>query len=362
MLQVKPAWMSAWQKKDSAPTTSHTQTVEDLEDEVEHLKKKLKSADNRYFSLAKRNAFLESCSAWGLSYRMQGTVSSYAYAQCRASLEMTCQSMFLPHPELGEIEVPRVEPILNLHQKIPVASSHDVLCGMLDEAGVLVKRHINIFYAVAECHVMTKLKDIKGIPLVYGVYHKYNNSFVVNKLISPDNPWLSLVDILSSKNVFLSLCVSMWQTFILAVADIVDNIHSKGYLHNNILAQNVILDMSTLETTGDIQPYLCGFSLACHIEDARPLADKHTKEFGQKINHLPAEVCIGKTAASFQSDIYCFGQLLRELECSAKRYGVSDVPFWKKVAELCHYCVCKPLSCTPHGEVWIRKLRTHFSE
>ncbi len=87
-----------------------------------------------------------------------------------------------------------------------------------------------------------------------------------------------------------------------------DQIHSMGYLHNNLVEENVVPSISD-----DACPYLVDFSLFCHSKDAIKVFHKHDAQFRSTILHLHPDVGFGKTPPSFASNIYCCRWLVMQL-------------------------------------------------
>lgn len=269
--------------------------------------------------------------------------TSSGYKQARASLDIARRSLSVPHPDLGDIEIPYVDCTLINCSKVPCSSRDLILCTMYENQSIIVKRRPSLFQTVSEYHVLFQLKQVLGIPEPLGIIYKYGESFVVMKVVDSCSQWTTLEDALCLK-AFSIMEPSMWKVILVRLWELLDAIHGMGYIHNNVTPSNVVL---SVQEDGDIMPYLVGFSLACHHNDVTHMSAKHSKSFHESIHHLPSDVIYGKMPVGFKSDIYCFGSILRKIHTKSLLLPQKD-DFWDSVSVLANHC-CKTVQNIPFG-------------
>lgn len=83
-------------------------------------------------------------------------------------------------------------------------------------------------------------------------------------------------------------------------------IHSKGIVHNAILADNVCLRAGCHQ----YESVLVGFSNSCRSDSAKKLTITQQELFKES-THLPYGVKTGKDLPTFRSDVFSYGHVVR---------------------------------------------------
>lgn len=306
--------------------------------------------ENKYRYAAQQASVSLLTKASAVTRAIEDKVSSYAYSQCRASLDASRKTVSIPHPELGEMEIPHINRPFTNCQKVPVPGKDLILQEVYNDVNVILKRCPTLYHAASECHALSKVKGGPGIPHVIGIHHSYNESFVVTQCIPSDFEFISLQDAMYGE-AFSLIKVSEWQNLLHKLWQAIDFLHSRGYIHNNLVAANVVISVQKDE----LVPYLSGFSLMCHIKDAIKIFPKHDQNFAKVIGHLHQDVYFGKVTPSFSSDIFCFGQLLGQLHrafilLKEKTALPNEQGFWENIRLLASSCSGRLVSDIPYGQ------------
>ena len=127
-----------------------------------------------------------------------------------------------------------------------------------------------------------------------------------------------------------------WVQFVLHVAEGVRAIHSKNVAHNDIKADNVLLDA----TDGSYFPIIADFGKACLLKDGQKLTVRAERQemHMKKYPHLAPDLVNGTTRQSTSTDIYSLGYVgvciekcmgvhqLSRINCSATQSNTRDRP------------------------------------
>ena len=356
--QTVPKWFSIWKRDCQKEEKVNKQP--DLERKIKWLEKEKRKLETKYIYAAQQGGIYKIRRAEELSRFMEDKVSAYAFSQARASLDGRRQTVSVPHPQLGEVEVPLINGNFYESLKAPVHSKDLILKSAYGEVEVFLKRRPTVCHAVAEYFALTKLSGSIGFPQIVGMHHAYSETFVVTKAIPTDCEFVTLRDAMYGE-VFKHLTVIEWRNIMHGIWQRLDQIHSMGYLHNNLVAENVVLSISD-----HVCPYLVGFSLFCHSKDAIKVFHKHDAHFASTISHLHPDVRFGRTQPSFASDVYCYGQLLMQLHRAFVLLMDSTCPaetnlFWKRVHSLACLCVKHNPADIPCGRELASVVHKHFS-
>ncbi len=350
-LQNTPEWFRQWRKTSQKSRKFSEKSHDDLEAQVRWLEKERRSLQNKYVYAAQHASVATVHAASAVARAVEEKVSRYAYAQGRASFDANRGTVSVPHPELGDIDVPLVEGN-NFHESlnVPVTAKDLILQGECDgDQTVILKRKQSLFHAISEYHALTKLQDHQGFPKVLGIHHSYNESFVVTEMVPSDCHYVTLQDALYSE-AFECTTTVMWKSILFQLWELMDYIHSIGYIHNNIVCNNVILSVTDKVPS----PFLCGFSLFCHPTDAIKVFKMQKPEFAKLIGHFHPDVSNGMMPPCFANDVYCYGKVLQQVHRAFHifRYDSSskeDRQFWEKVEWLMTQCLHMNCTKVPYG-------------
>lgn len=283
ILQTAPSWFIEWSKKSQKAET--IEKTEDLERKLKYITKEYERMKTKYRFAAQQGSVSLVSRETAISRAIEDKVSSYAYAQGRASLESTRKTVAVPHPDIGDLEVPYIDgPFTNI-MKVPVQGKDLILEATKDGEAIILKRRSSLFHAVQEYHGLSQLKGTEGIPEVIGIHHSYCESFVLTKCIASECRHVTLQDAIYW-DAFQRVSTKQWRELLYNLYLVVDNIHSLGYIHNNLVASNIVLKVQE----ESVLPHLVGFSLLCHTKDAVKLFRKHDKEFAAAIKHFHPDV------------------------------------------------------------------------
>ena len=114
------------------------------------------------------------------------------------------------------------------------------------------------------------------------------------------------------------------------ICTILEHVHSKGYLHNDIKSNNIILEKKEEDS---YVPYLIYFGKS-HLINTEP-----QNAGRQKRPYLAPEVCNGELQST-ASDIYSVGYMLRSTFRQLQKEN------FKNVAEIVEKSTCKNIGLT----------------
>ena len=121
------------------------------------------------------------------------------------------------------------------------------------------------------------------------------------------------------------------------MAEALQHIHSRGYLHNDLKANNVVLEM---RCGSQYNPVIIDFGMSTRINARKPkkcLSPADQRMYRQTYPHITQEIVNGKGTSSTTSDVYLFTNLIEfvclkaELNLVAQRVllknlGLSEMP------------------------------------
>jgi serine/threonine protein kinase len=159
-------------------------------------------------------------------------------------------------------------------------------------------------------------------------------------------PYGSVLQFLGTKEQSLTLWraafkkklnIDQWLLVLDRVAEALQHIHSRGYLHNDLKANNVVLEM---RYGSRYNPVIIDFGKSTRINAPKPkkcLSPADQRMYRQTYPHIAPEIVSGKGTSSTASDVYSFANLIEfvrlkaELNLGAQRVllknlGLSEMP------------------------------------
>ena len=94
------------------------------------------------------------------------------------------------------------------------------------------------------------------------------------------------------------------------VAEALHHIHCKGYLHNDLKANNVVLER---RYGMQFNAVIIDFGKSTKIDSPAPkktLSKSEQKMYRQSCPHIASEIVSGQATASTASDVYSFGKFI----------------------------------------------------
>lgn len=176
---------------------------------------------------------------------------------------------------------------------------------------------IAVLKKVQNVAVYEKLKNlkIKGVPLIYDIFQKDNENYVIEEFVNGSN----LSSIISSKGKFSKKEV---RNITIQLCDVLSEIHKAGIIHRDIKPSNILL-------TNDNIVYLIDFGIARNKNDSTV---KDTRHLGTEFYASPEQYGFAQTDK--KSDIYSVGKLMLVL-LSAKETteNLKDIPYYKVISK-----------------------------
>lgn len=166
-----------------------------------------------------------------------------------------------------------------------------------------------------EAIVMTKVcKGHPNLPLFLGVYDpKDSQPQLVSKLYSVNNESATLHMLLTGK-LELRYDEQQWARILLGVCNGLEAIHTHGFLHNDIKADNIVLsDMVPFYANSPpLVPILVDFGKSRPILKAKryKLTQEEKTYYRLHHSHIAPEVINGTHSQSEKSDVYSLGRVI----------------------------------------------------
>ena len=173
-----------------------------------------------------------------------------------------------------------------------------------------------------EASAITGIGDHWGIPLLFGVFTD-RAPFLVLQFQALRSKSVTLFKAASEKLFkMLPMCANILkQTY-----EILIFIHERGFLHNDLKSNNVVIDGS------ENKPVIIDFGKSCKIVKARLRKPKvNIEKSMNKFPHIAPEIHRGERQ-TIASDVFSFGYLVTRLFKDAK---LEFPPVLKEVAKKC---------------------------
>lgn len=189
-----------------------------------------------------------------------------------------------------------------------------------------------------EAKVMTHLScGHPNLPLFIGVYdHKECcKPLLVMKFYSVGGKRLTLHKHLQDHyKSHLNKPIKQWAHILVGVCNGLIAIHQKGYLHNDLKCDNVVLS-DCIPSSGispSVWPIIVDFGKARCMQSPRryKLTEIEKKEYHEKYSHLAPELVSGLCPQSASTDVYSLGHIIKKVAIV-----VHQNPELKKIADAC---------------------------
>lgn len=165
-----------------------------------------------------------------------------------------------------------------------------------------------IHSAENEARVIMSLGDHKGLPLLFGICRETLPVCLVLLFHGVKDATLTLFkaaekDLLDAK---------AWYTVFLKIALALQHVHDKGFLHNDLKGNNVVLEEE--EDIGNdtivYNPVIIDFgcSVAIELAKPRPAQPNYLKEVNKR-SHIAPEILDGTKKPTTSSDVYSFAHM-----------------------------------------------------
>ena len=152
---------------------------------------------------------------------------------------------------------------------------------------------------IHEGSVINSLGDTEGIPLVFGVITKSTPMCLVMQFHGINGTSITLHQASESAIISKHECISIFKK----LSEVLEHIHSKGYLHNDIKSNNVILE----KTSSGFLPVLIDYGKSSNItSDAKQVVQR-----GNRSYLAPEVVKYGQQSPL--SDVFSLGYMLKSV-------------------------------------------------
>jgi len=164
---------------------------------------------------------------------------------------------------------------------------------------------------VYEARIIRKLGHHRGVPLLFGVCSEHA-PFRITMQFHGDRENHKSVTIhraLSSGTISDRVT---WLNIIRKFAIALVHTHDVGFLHNDIKANNVLLDI----VDGAFNPVIIDFGKSLPMGSAKGpkvMSQEKQKKYMEDFPHIAPEIVAGKSGQSRKSDIYSFGKVVKSI-------------------------------------------------
>ena len=161
-----------------------------------------------------------------------------------------------------------------------------------------------------EVRIITKLGDHPGLPPIYDVCSQMQPFRLVMQFRGDkmDNSSLTISSVLSRK---MRISKAHWFEIIANIARALQHVHKVGFMHNDIKANNVVLNRVDATLTRCNQVLIdFGKSLPLTgLKGPNVMSEKQQIKYTKDFPQIAPEIVTGKKGQSIESDIYSFGKM-----------------------------------------------------
>ena len=146
-----------------------------------------------------------------------------------------------------------------------------------------------------------------NLPWLYGVV--YQPSIIILSLHTINNSSITMHSILHGAT--LPLSADDWKKIIYGVILATDYLHNKSILHNDVKANNVVIQKVGCE----INSILIDLGKGCFLAHGKiyHMSDAKRREYKKKYLHIAPDLVDGHCNQSKNSDTYSFGRLIKQI-------------------------------------------------
>ena len=188
-----------------------------------------------------------------------------------------------------------------------------------------------------EANVIANLGDHQGLPFLFGVQTKTVPYGVVLQFLGTKEHSLTVWRAASKKKLDNNELMSVLDN----VAEALQHIHCKGYLHNDLKANNVVLERRYARQYNAV---IIDFGKSTKIDSPEPkktLSKSEQKIYRQTYPHIAPEIVSGQATASNASNVYSFGRLI-EFVCQKALLNLGAKRSFLKNLALSENAVSRP--------------------
>lgn len=196
---------------------------------------------------------------------------------------------------------------------------------------------------IHEAKVLLALGDHERLPLIFGIVTKKEPLCLVTQFHSVNGCSMTLHEASNTARLTTVDCTEIF----LEICSGLSHVHCRGYLHNDIKANNVVLERPS--STEKYSPVLIDFGKS--TKATAVLVSQHGKKRstpGHQKSYLAPEVC-KKRLYSVASDVYSLGRMLKAV--------ATKVGFYPKIRTLVKEATSETPSVRPPLNDFIHKLK-----
>ena len=169
-----------------------------------------------------------------------------------------------------------------------------------------------------EAKIVRSLGDHPGLPLLFGVSSLTQPFRLILQFHGEDGS-STTIDKAVAKGIIPDR--KPWMAILLKVCCALGHVHNNGYLHNDLKANNVVL-----EKRGDSQyaPVLIDFGKSRPVTDPKPpkvLSEQQQRDYRKHYSHIAPEIVKGERAQSYASDVYSFAVMAITVSKKVVNFG-----------------------------------------
>lgn len=184
-----------------------------------------------------------------------------------------------------------------------------------------------------------------NLPLFIGIYDHSSKPMLVTKLYSVAGKPCTLHQYLKNEKSYSRIHIKDWARILVGVCDGLDAIHQKGYLHNDLKCDNIVLSdcVPGSSITPPLWPIIIDFGKARPITSPKTykLNELEKKDYLKTFTHLAPELVLGSCPQSVITDVYSLGQIIRKVA------AVSSNQQLKAIARFCIKGISGNISTRP---------------
>ena len=170
-----------------------------------------------------------------------------------------------------------------------------------------------------EAKIVSALGDHPNLPMMFGVVTKTFPLCLVTQFHGVKEDGVTPHQAADANILTMAKCIKIFQKICCALGQV----HSKGYLHNDIKANNVVLERNSVSE--EFNPVLIDFGKSVKASSA-PLYRRKSKVLNCKGKSYLAPEVVSERLYSVSSDIYSLGRMLKAISCM--------VGFYQRVREI----------------------------
>ena len=146
-----------------------------------------------------------------------------------------------------------------------------------------------------------------NLPWLYGVVHQ--PSIIISSLHTTNSSSITVHSVLHGNT--LPLSADEWKKIINGVILATDYLHNKSILHNDVKANNVVIQ----KVSSEIKSILIDLGKGCFLPHGKTyhMNDPKRREHKKKYPHIAPDLVDGHCNQSKVSDVYSFGRLLKQI-------------------------------------------------